>query len=1069
MPPQTVPPAASDGAAAQLSPRAVPLPPPRRVQPFVPTPTPPATKPAFSPWLKRGIAAVILAGLIVAVVVYLRQAPPPPPPSPIEVIKPEIAKAVTDVETLYTDKKGLLKDGLSDAAEKIHEEVVRIQNQQTEDLSTLKADFTALQNDTKLLNNLIDRQSAADHVRQIATDITTRYTGEGTELSAPARATADQINLDAGQKSKPDANLEADDLATLNSDADTLANNLKKLNGLILGEKTHIAENIKKDADDHKPDIAALADPTNQTTAQNWVKEADGLSQPQQIASKDLAFFHNEQTAFAAHWKELAGWPTTTGVWQDTKNDALKRFQTSLTGIFAWVKPDAELNQNKPIADIYSALVSSAAEQIKKHYNDHDYPQCSHFAVRMVEAPDKIGDATVFQAQLARLNRVLQALAILQTLEDANAGLIKNPHLFSDDTQWKQDCVAAIKAAEPDDELSKLTSPDETKRAASQVYQAFNRPTDLKTGWELFQNSSPTALPAISEQQSNIANYAKYLLPELLARRACVVEVNKADNLAKLTTQLAATTQGHPELIPYASWICWLKRDGMDHRDPNADLAFLAAIGPEVIKNTKQIADAAKQDVTQVLKNISYGQKPPADAVIDNKTLATLGDNAVKAGVDEASIHADLAMAQYNSALRHYLTLMQGKTAAEALNAFDPFKNEAEAEPIFDKARDQSTTRRVQAVNDSLRKLATPPPPSGPDYGKAGPGGSSLAGIQFVGNPDGAGKILQFTVPTARKVNAGQYDLNFIKVTNPGKDFYLCTTAAPVGLFIDAVNANGKVATAQNLMNLGDFPAISAWKKENNWIDVASDGHWYNKPNVGPVINVDFGGKAAGVGISGANPLSPMQFVTPAAAAYAASLLNCRLPTHEEWIAAALSPDLDIPANENLRGKNLKSYVENVAGTDYVNQFHDAILHRLGLEWDDLKDGTREADAVWFRAVTDPNKGTKFRDLRGNISAWVWQDDKFVAKPNFDALVTGNLAAFSANFARIGESMLTPEQDSTVDAHKTKTYHPVTDTDHYCDVGFRLAFDAPMKESTVAAAKPDLSVELAKLFLNPGP
>ncbi len=199
----------------------------------------------------------------------------------------------------------------------------------------------------------------------------------------------------------------------------------------------------------------------------------------------------------------------------------------------------------------------------------------------------------------------------------------------------------------------------------------------------------------------------------------------------------------------------------------------------------------------------------------------------------------------------------------------------------------------------------------------------------------------------------------------------------------------------------------------------------------------------------GGNPSSghPMHHVSPEVALYVAGLAGCRLPTSREWAAAYGVYERDVPVDRwNLRDQ-----------TWAQQQRHVATLNPPAGRWPDAgafvppdakpaagaaaPAGQQTDGTLFLRPAAGPGGGT-FRHLVGNVAEYVCD-----APGRFDALAGRQTAAAVKKFAAdvkdrifvIGGSALSPPDVPA------GTPLPVGKTDRaYADVGFRLAFTAPV-------------------------
>ena len=197
----------------------------------------------------------------------------------------------------------------------------------------------------------------------------------------------------------------------------------------------------------------------------------------------------------------------------------------------------------------------------------------------------------------------------------------------------------------------------------------------------------------------------------------------------------------------------------------------------------------------------------------------------------------------------------------------------------------------------------------------------------------------------------------------------------------------------------------------------------------------------------------PVQYLTPEAMMYVASLVGCRLPTPSEWRAAYDAYEKGVPtAQWNLRDETWRVQRDHVAALagggagNHAPQAPDEGIYlppkgatpvASGAEARALpqRDGT-----LYFRPADAPG-GSTFRQLVGNVAEVVCD-----ASEPFEQLkdrTPPKIKSFAAEPATglfvIGGSALSPPE---VPVDSPQAVKPGA---AYADVGFRLAFTAPSK------------------------
>lgn len=304
-----------------------------------------------------------------------------------------------------------------------------------------------------------------------------------------------------------------------------------------------------------------------------------------------------------------------------------------------------------------------------------------------------------------------------------------------------------------------------------------------------------------------------------------------------------------------------------------------------------------------------------------------------------------------------------------------------------------------------------------------------------------------------------------------GRPFYLGTTEVTLEQYaavIDATGAWGEVLALpwgvrpgpdQKDSRLG--PRGWEWDVSANPPRMAATQAWMEDTNIARVLRAEetpFNRMSLGEQYGGnPSPRHPMQQIPAQAALHFASLLNCRLPTSDEWLAAFAAEARAAQGAAAGAGRNLRDRT-------WETQTQYAMAEGLpATKWPDQGAFVRPADAggavtasasrsangrdndgvLLFRPVDPAAGAVAFRDLVGNVAEFVCDaPEAFAARP--DGRVPTDPRAFASQAADsvfvIGGSALSP-RDVPVDRKL-----PVAKTDiGYADVGFRLAFTAPAR------------------------
>jgi hypothetical protein len=387
---------------------------------------------------------------------------------------------------------------------------------------------------------------------------------------------------------------------------------------------------------------------------------------------------------------------------------------------------------------------------------------------------------------------------------------------------------------------------------------------------------------------------------------------------------------------------------------------------------------------------------------------------------------ADADLDKLNTRAKFNLALIQMRAEVETLA-------DADVPAFVNKWRNFGTSN--DALAKAMERAATGK--VGTDWNKVGP---ALAEWNLVSGEDREGFA---------EYRKGNQSLIFLQVDNAGS--MLCTTEFTIGLLADLVQAAPEeteisLASTARTGN-GPSPWVGDGKRITLRPNTSASKGWYF---------VD--AKIAGQNLFPTTPNQPGPTLeTPAnnlSAAYAMALahsLGCRLPTVEEWrAAAALAP----AAPPNLRDQAFAEALRHSKGFDgkgFTGHFPSSNRFPVGNESTPFDGSLENADGlngndglILFRPV--PSRSETFVDLRGNLAEWVTTSGNFdvqqAAPLTKDAIRDlGENDGPLANAVRvIGSSAVSPaapDDPLPPPARRFRVRNTV-----FSDVGFRLAFTA---------------------------
>lgn len=295
---------------------------------------------------------------------------------------------------------------------------------------------------------------------------------------------------------------------------------------------------------------------------------------------------------------------------------------------------------------------------------------------------------------------------------------------------------------------------------------------------------------------------------------------------------------------------------------------------------------------------------------------------------------------------------------------------------------------------------------------------------------------------------------------------FIATTEVSVGLFADLVNAGGRwdamrgTGGAAGLLPSSEVGGQDPRRGPRGWVWVGDK----IEPSTAPAGDTSKGwlrptSRMAnqayypeGLTVEPPSRAMPMQQVPVKAAALAARLAGCRLPTAAEWEAAAAGGT----GWSNRRDATWLKQFEHVRGLggaldpDYpsANIFR-AQATRVEPK-DDGEPAVRTDDGVlWFVAVESGEPSTAgFRNLIGNVAEFLFEDSAALQVVPATRDAVEGLIGTGERVRVIGGSALSPAEARP---EVPEAIRRVQVNTAFSDVGFRLAFSAPRAAGAAGA------------------
>lgn len=504
-----------------------------------------------------------------------------------------------------------------------------------------------------------------------------------------------------------------------------------------------------------------------------------------------------------------------------------------------------------------------------------------------------------------------------------------------------------------------------------------------------------------------------------------------ADSAALLDAARSAG-EARPEQL-FAAWRRLGERPASPWPAAAADLRAETDLRPLLLGAARAAPDAAR--ARALAEEVRIGQRQRLmrvlNTVTDDDTLRAAGAAMEAFGVDPAMLDGRVRYNLLLLALKDDVASLADPAARVRIRAF---VEQAAVLPggVGYLAGSLPTVRTLEAIADGAQPGAAPADP-----GLHGPAGVGLQAVER------DGRVL-VTLPGVN--GAGSVSVEFVRVSADSGDAFVTThevTVGQVGAIVAARGAERALVEVQpHFTPLNDTragPRSWVWGADAHGLPVVLPAPSWLSP-AAILAGADY---PPGQAPAKPGPDSPMQHLRPAAAAYIASLLNCRLPTVAEWaaLARALEPEV-LPGRTNLRDARWARYrdhiaakaasgrlVEPAAAGAFIPQgFPVAFEGGEALRWD---------DGWLFFAPASMGLQDGQPHVLGNVAELVTTD--VWPSPQSPAHAIRTAKDQAQQLRVVGASALSHLQ---IDPFVPYEIDPIDAGEGYADVGFRLAFSA---------------------------
>lgn len=537
-------------------------------------------------------------------------------------------------------------------------------------------------------------------------------------------------------------------------------------------------------------------------------------------------------------------------------------------------------------------------------------------------------------------------------------------------------------------------------------------------------------------------------------------ELTQVDAAARLSADEARALLGADAVRPAVARAAWVRLGEVDAEVSAAALARQIDLAGRTDGAMEGVGDperreALRQGVREELRRRALALLAAFDTAPDVEAALDLIE---RAGLTDEDLRSLPAPAQYN------LLLADLRARAPSLAGKEHVKELRQAVERFvaevDSLGDLATRPGVAGPLEELKKLvAGAGPVSEEELAALGPGS-----VGWVAAVEPGAAAVTYTGPGPA---SGKPTVRFQRLVVPGPDgyeqtVYVAATEVSVGLFTAAGGMAGGTADEgpfnQLVTALSEAVAPGATSDPRTgprtwqWRSRITPRTWLSLPTSWIAERTQDKETAwAQAIVKEASGEYPMQWVSPSAAAYTASLIGCRLPTEQEWRAAFA---LAGPTGANRRDAVWQALLTNVIAKDEefraAGRVPQISWPDEGVFWPDgIARHEREAaqavesgsDGHLFFAKVDQSEGSPFRHLVGNVAEYIVVDGSEMPQTTPPTLpeIESALGPEYANVRVIGASAisapeLSPDRAFELDGTVARR--------GFSDVGFRLAFSA---------------------------